>query len=217
MSLVIFDLDNTLIGGDSDYLWGQFLVEKGVVDKHEYEEKNAEFYRDYRRGTLDIAKFLKFALNPLKMNDIESLYVWREQFIDEKIKPIILPAACELVDRHSQPSNVLLVLTATNRFVTEPIVALFGIDNMLATVPERKNGRFTGDVEGTPCFKDGKVTKLETWLSENNVSFEDSWFYSDSHNDLPLLSLVDHPVAVDPDDTLKKHATDAGWSIISLR
>lgn len=217
MSLVIFDLDNTLIGGDSDYLWGQFLVEKGVVDKHEYEQKNAEFYRDYCRGTLDIAKFLKFALKPLKLNDIDKLYSWREQFIEEKIKPIILPAACELIDRHSQSSNLLVVLTATNQFVTEPIVALFGIDNLLATVPERKYGRFTGDVEGIPCFQDGKVTKLERWLLENNVSFEDSWFYSDSHNDLPLLSLVDHPVAVDPDDTLKKHAADAGWSIISLR
>ena len=138
MSLVIFDLDNTLIGGDSDYLWGQFLVEKGVVDKHEYEQKNAEFYRDYCRGILDIAKFLKFALKPLKLNDIDKLYSWREQFIEEKIKPIILPAACELIDRHSQSSNLLVVLTATNQFVTEPIVALFGIDNLLATVPEKK-------------------------------------------------------------------------------
>ena len=217
MSLVIFDLDNTLIGGDSDYLWGQFLVEKGVVDKKEYEQRNAKFYRDYCQGTLDIGEFLKFAFQPLKMNDIETLNLWREEFIAEKIEPIILPAACELVDRYSHASNVLLVLTATNHFVTEPIVALFGIDNVLATVPERKNGRFTGGVEGTPCFQGGKVSRLKTWLVENKVGFDDSWFYSDSHNDLPLLSLVDHPVAVDPDDTLKKHAIDKGWSIISLR
>lgn len=217
MSLVIFDLDNTLIGGDSDYLWGQFLVEKGIVDGSEYEKKNAQFYQDYCQGTLNIAEFLEFALRPLASNELNELYRWREQFIEEKIKPILLPSAYELIDRHSQNADTLLVITATNYFVTEPIVALMGIENILATMPERKNGRFTGSFVGTPCFQNGKVERLKKWLSETDISLENSWFYSDSYNDLPLLLLVNHPVAVDPDEKLYKHAKEAGWPIISLR
>lgn len=217
MSLVIFDLDNTLIDGDSDYLWGRFLVEKGIVDKIEYEEKNTKFYQDYRQGTLDIAEFLRFSLKPLAANDLEMLYRWREEFIEERIKSILLPSAYELIDQHLRACDTLLVITATNYFVTEPIVALFKIENMLATMPEMVNGRFTGEFEGIPCFQDGKVKRLQQWLSTNNMNSEDSWFYSDSHNDLPLLSFVDHPVAVDPDDKLKQHANHEGWPVISLR
>lgn len=217
MSLTIFDLDYTLIGGDSDYLWGQFLTRKGIVDKAEYEERNTKFYQQYRDGELDIAEFLKFALKPLAMNTPRNLYRWRKQFIEEEIKPILLPLAHELIRKHREESDTLLVITATNHFVTEPIVSLLGIKNMLATMPEIANGHFTGEFSGIPCFRDGKVKRLEQWLSENGANLQGSRFYSDSHNDLPLLLRVDNPVAVDPDDQLRAYADNAGWPIISLR
>lgn len=217
MSLAIFDLDNTLLAGDSDYLWGQFLVEKGIVDRGFYEEANARFYEHYRKGNLDIAQFLQFALKPLADNEPEALYAWRELFIEEKIRPILLPAARALIEEHREAGDLLIVITATNRFVTEPIVRLYGIEQLIATTPEFRDGRYTGRFEGTPCFQDGKVKRLDAWLSENDHSLEDSWFYSDSHNDLPLLSRVANPVAVDPDETLAGIAAEKGWPIISLR
>lgn len=217
MSLVIFDLDNTLLGGDSDFLWGRFLVERGIVDQAAYEEANARFYEDYRGGALDIVDFLNFALQPLATNEPETLYRWRSKFIDEKIKPIILPAAQALIAKHREAGDTLLVITATNRFVTEPIVQLFEIEHLLATTPEMIDGRYTGRVTGIPCFQEGKVKQLESWLKKTNRSLEGSWFYSDSHNDLPLLMHVDHAVAVDPDETLEQLATEHGWPIISLR
>ncbi len=217
MSLVIFDLDNTLLGGDSDFLWGRFLVERGIVDQMAYEEANTRFYEDYRRGALNIVDFLNFALQPLAANAPELLYRWREAFIEEKIKPIMLPAAHALIAKHREAGNTALVITATNRFVTEPIVRLFGIEHLLATTPEMVDGRYTGRFSGIPCFQEGKVKLLEKWLRETNQSLEGSWFYSDSHNDLPLLKRVDHAVAVDPDETLEQLAKEHGWAIISLR
>ncbi len=217
MSLAIFDLDNTLIADDSDYLWGQFLVDQGIVDKAQYEHANAKFYDDYRQGTLDIVEFLNFSLQPLADNSPEQLYQWRVQFIEEIIKPILLKPAQQLVDKHKDRGDTLLVITATNRFVTEPIVKLYGIDNLLATTPEFINGRYTGGFTGVPCFREGKVTLLEEWLKNSTHTLEGSWFYSDSHNDLPLLNLVDHPIAVDPDEKLATAAQQASWSIISLR
>jgi HAD superfamily hydrolase (TIGR01490 family) len=217
MSLTIFDLDNTLLADDSDHLWGQFLVEKNLVDSDDYARANTAFYNDYCEGRLDIHKYLKFALSFLAEHTSDQLYAWRQQFIDEKILPLVLPAAIELVDKHRKEGDTLIVITATNRFVTEPIVSLFGIEHLLATDPEIKNGQYTGNYIGTPCYQEGKVERLTEWLSINGKNMDNSTFYSDSHNDIPLLQRVTTPVAVDPDDVLKKHATAASWPIISLR
>ncbi|MDO9169514.1 MAG: HAD family hydrolase [Methylobacter sp.] len=217
MSLAIFDLDNTLIADDSDYLWGQFLVDQGIVDKSYYESANAKFYDDYKQGTLDIIEFLRFSLKPLADNNPEQLYRWRAQFIEQAIKPLLLRSAQQLIDKHRNRGDTLLVITATNRFVTEPIVQLYGIDNLLATTPEFIDGRYTGGFNGIPCFREGKVKLLEAWLTDSSETLHDSWFYSDSHNDLPLLKVVDHPVAVDPDEKLAEFADAANWPIISLR
>jgi HAD superfamily hydrolase (TIGR01490 family) len=217
VSLAIFDLDNTLIADDSDYLWGQFLVDQGIVDKNRYESANAKFYDDYKQGTLDIVEFLRFSLQPLADNNPEQLYQWRAQFIEEAIKPLMLHSAQQLIDKHKSRGDTLLVITATNRFVTEPIVNLYGIENLLATSPEFINGRYTGGFNGIPCFREGKVKLLEAWLKNSTETMQDSWFYSDSHNDLPLLNLVDNPVAVDPDEKLTDFAKNSNWPIISLR
>ncbi|OAI19682.1 MULTISPECIES: HAD family hydrolase [Methylomonas] len=217
MSLAIFDLDNTLIADDSDFLWGQFLVDAGIVDKDHYEQANQKFYEDYKHGTLDIVEFLHFSLAPLACHEPAQLYRWREEFVETLIKPIMLDAAHELVERHRAAGDTLLVITATNRFVTEPIVKLYGIDNLLATTPEMKDGRYTGRFNGTPCFQQGKVTLLQQWLAESGESMLGSHFYSDSHNDLPLLNLVERPVAVDPDPKLRLAAEQAHWPVISLR
>lgn len=217
MSLAIFDLDNTLIANDSDFLWGQFLVDRGIVDKDHYEEANQKFYEDYKQGILDIVEFLNFSLAPLAAHEAEQLYRWREEFVETLIKPITLDAARDLVEKHRSAGDTLLVITATNRFVTEPIVKLYGIDNLLATTPEFKDGRYTGKFIDTPCFQEGKVKQLNDWLANSPHDLEGSSFYSDSHNDLPLLKLVDNPVAVDPDAILRDTAVEAGWPIISLR
>ncbi len=217
MGLAIFDLDNTLLNGDSDYLWGQFLVDQGIVDREYYESTNAGFYADYRQGTLNIYEFLNFALAPLAAHELKQLHKWRDQFIEEKIKPIMLSAATELVDRHRDSGDTLLVITATNKFVTELIVGLYGIDNLLATVPEMIEGRYTGRVDGIPCFQDGKVKQLHAWLDETGLTLHDTWFYSDSINDLPLLEKVNNPIAVDPDEALEGVAREKHWPVISLR
>lgn len=217
MSLAIFDLDNTLLAGDSDYLWGKFLATQGIVDAEAYERENQRFYEDYLAGELDIHKFLSFSLRPLTENDPETLNALQRQFMTKCIQPIILPSARELLEKHRSAGDTLLIITATNRFITEPIASELGVENLLATEPEIKNGRYTGQVTGTPCFKEGKVECLNQWLATTRNNLTDSWFYSDSHNDMPLLELVTHPVAVDPDDTLAQHAEMRGWPVMSLR
>lgn len=217
MALAIFDLDNTLLGGDSDYLWGQFLIEKEIVDRILYEQANDKFYEQYKHGTLDIMEFLEFALRPLAAHDMQQLQQWHNEFMHNKIEEIMLPRADKLISQHRQADDTLIIITATNRFVTKPIADKLGIPNLLATDPEIKEGRFTGKVTGTPCFKEGKVTRLNAWLQENSLSLDESWFYSDSHNDLPLLKLVTHPVAVDADEKLLAYARQRGWPHISLR
>jgi HAD superfamily hydrolase (TIGR01490 family) len=217
MALAIFDLDNTLLNGDSDYLWGQFLVEKGIVDGDHYEQENQRFYDEYKAGTLDIMAFLRFSLAPLAEHDMASLQAWHREFMQEKISPIMQARARDLIEQHRHANDELLIITATNSFVTAPIAAAYGIDNLLATEPELNNGRYTGGVAGTPCFREGKVERLNAWLTETSHSLDGSSFYSDSHNDLPLLQMVDKPVAVDPDDSLAEHARRQGWPIISLR
>ncbi len=217
MALAIFDLDNTLLGGDSDYLWGQFLVEQGIVDGPKYERENQRFYDEYKAGTLDIFEFLRFSLRPLAEHDMAELDAWHQQFMREKIAPIMLPKARELLQRHRDQGDFLLIITATNRFVTAPIAEAFGVDEMLATDPQIQGGRYSGEVEGTPCFQQGKVTRLNQWLAQTGQNLAGSWFYSDSCNDIPLLELVEHPVAVDADETLSAHAELRGWQQISLR
>jgi HAD superfamily hydrolase (TIGR01490 family) len=217
LSLAIFDLDNTLLRGDSDYAWGRFLVENRIVDGEEYERENERYYNQYQAGTLDILEFLAFALRPLSQHDRTTLDGWHRQYMREKILPMIAPAAHALVEKHRQQGDTLVIITATNRFVTAPIAREFEIENLIATEPEERHGRYTGKVDGTPCYREGKVTRLKNWIQQHHLTLKGSWFYSDSHNDLPLLSIVDHPVAVDPDETLRVEAGLRGWEIISLR
>lgn len=217
MSIALFDLDNTLIAGDSDYLWGCFLVEQGIVDGPEYEQANQRFYDQYKVGALDIHEFLAFQLRPLAQHPVEQLRQWRSQYIEEKITPILLPGATALIDRHRQQGDTLIIITATNRFITQPIAQLYGIEHLLATEPAMHNDRYTGGVDGTPCFQEGKVEVLENWLALHDETLAGSSFYSDSHNDLPLLQRVTQPTAVDPDEILNTHAVSQGWPVISLR
>jgi HAD superfamily hydrolase (TIGR01490 family) len=217
LALAIFDLDNTLLGGDSDYLWGMFLVENSLVDGDHYAQENERFYREYDEGTLDIFEFLQFSLKPLSENSPELLHELRERFIQEQIEPIILQAGRDLIAKHEKSGDVMMIITATNSFVTSPIAESLGIEHLIATEPEMVDGRYTGKVAGEPSYREGKVNRLQTWLQQYNQTMEGSSFYSDSHNDIPLLELVDNPVAVDPDRALTQHATAKGWPIISLR
>lgn len=219
MSLAIFDLDNTLIAGDSDHAWGQFLIEQGRVDADAYKQANDQFYQDYCAGTLDIQAYLRFALAPLKKLDRDELRRLHAQFMTDKIAAMSLSKAKTLIDQHKQKGDVLLVITATNEFVTAPIVKALGIDNLLASGVEQVDGHYTGEPEGIPCFAEGKVQRLKQWLDEQDESVRalDTYFYSDSRNDLPLLEQVDYPVAVDPDPTLAEVAKTRGWTILSLR
>jgi HAD superfamily hydrolase (TIGR01490 family) len=217
MALAIFDLDNTLLGGDSDHAWGEFACELGIVDPEVFGRRNDDFFRDYQAGVLDIDAYLRHALSPLAGQDMATTQSWHRQFMSDKIKPMLLPAASALLERHRQAGDELLIITATNRYITEPIAALLGVTDLLACDAQIVDGRYTGEPEGVPSYGEGKVTRLQQWLAQTQLSLEDSWFYSDSHNDLPLLKIVDHPIAVDPDDTLRAAAESAGWPIISLR
>jgi len=217
MALAIFDLDNTLLGGDSDYLWAEFLVENKIVDGKNYRQTNQDFYDQYLAGTMDIFEFLAFQLKPLADNSPADLNRWRAIYLAEKIEPIILPAAQALITKHRQQGDTLLIITATNSFITTPIAEKLGIPSLIATEPEVINGIYTGKVTGTPSYQEGKVKRLQEWLDTQNLTLEGSYFYSDSHNDLPLLDLVEHPIAVDPDPDLQTIAQQRGWKILSLR
>lgn len=220
MNLALFDLDNTLLDGDSDYEWAQFLIDEGVLERETYEEKNNFFYELYKAGTLNIFEFLDFQLAPLTRYPRAQLDAWHARFMRERIEPIMLAKARALVKRHLEGGDLCAVITATNSFITGPIAAAFGIQHLIATVPEMREGRFTGKPEGTPCFREGKITRLEDWLARNGrtlADFGESAFFSDSRNDLPLLERVSHPVAVDPDPLLLQTARDRGWPILSLR
>ena len=220
MNLALFDLDNTLLAGDSDFQWGQFLIEQGLLDRDEHHDINVQFYEDYKVGKLDIIAFLKFQLRPLSQHKRVRLDELHREYMDKKVRPMIALHAKALVEKHRAQGDLMLVITATNSFVTKPIATEFGIEHLIGTDPEQVNGEFTGGVSGEPSFKEGKVNRLNLWLAERNQSladFETSWFYSDSHNDLPLMKLVTNPVAVDPDPVLAEYAAEQGWPIISLR
>jgi HAD superfamily hydrolase (TIGR01490 family) len=217
VSLAIFDLDNTLLGGDSDHAWGDFLVRRGIVDAELYQTSNDLFYRQYQDGSLDIHAYLAFALEPLTRYGATELAALHADFMQTTILPLRLAKADALLAEHRARGDRLLIITATNAFITRPIARWLGVDDILATEPEQRNGRYTGKIAGTACFREGKVTRLHEWLRDNEFDLEQASFYSDSQNDLPLLELVGRPVAVDPDDTLRAVAAERGWSIISLR
>ena len=215
--LALFDLDNTLLDGDSDYEWAQFLIEEGVLHAGDYNAKNEWFYERYKDGTLDIHEFLDFQLAPIARRPRAQLDAWHRQFMQRRILPIILPRAADLIERHR--GDLAAIVTATNRFITAPIAAELGVEHLLATDIEESDGIFTGKPRGTPTFREGKIRRVDEWLAERGTRLADfeSWFYSDSLNDLPLLERVDHPVAVDPDATLRTKAQERGWEVISLR
>ncbi len=220
MDLVLFDLDNTLLAGDSDFEWAQYLISRGVLDREVYEARNVEFYEQYKAGTLDIHEFLDFQLKPLSRHPRRELDAWHADFMATRIRPIITEKARRLVRERTHAGALTAIVTATNSFVTGPIAREFGVAHLVATDPEESAGEFTGRVRGTPCFREGKIARVHAWLAGLGHQLGDfgrSWFYSDSLNDLPLLGEVTDPVAVDPDATLERHARAQGWPIISLR
>lgn len=220
MNLALFDLDNTLLAGDSDHAWGEFLCQKGIVDTQAHRARNDEFYAQYKAGTLDIYEFLSFQLAPLAAHPRAQLEAWHAEFMRDVVAPMMPTLARERVQQHLENGDLCAVVTATNAFVTAPIVRAFGIPHLIATIPAQENGEFTGQPRGTPSFREGKIVRVEAWLESLGLcwgSFEQSWFYSDSHNDLPLLEKVTHPVVVDGDDKLLAEAAQRGWPSISLR
>ena len=217
MILALFDLDNTLLAGDSDFEWAQFLIDRGVLDREVYAARNQAFYDQYKAGTLDIREFLDFQLKPLSRHPRDVLDAWHAEYMKQRIAPMLRDSARALVERHRD--EVRVIITTTNSFVTAPIARAFGIEHLIATEPEVRDGAFTGGVSGTPCFREGKIERLEAWLAARGHSLKSlikSTFYSDSHNDLPLLERVSHPVAVDPDAALRAQAAARGWPVISL-
>ena len=219
-NLALFDLDNTLLAGDSDYNWSLFLIKQGLLDEKTHHERNEQFYLDYKNGNLDIYKFLAFQLKPLSEHSVADLNALHAKYMDTVIRPMMTKKAQDLVNQHKAQGDLCLVITATNSFVTKPIAQAYGIAHLIGTDPEMVNGAYTGGVAGVPSFQEGKVTRLKQWLAERGqqlTDFEQSYFYSDSHNDLPLMKLVTHPVAVDADAKLTAYAQQQGWPHISLR
>jgi HAD superfamily hydrolase (TIGR01490 family) len=214
--LAIFDLDNTLLAGDSDVLWTEFLVEQGVLSEDD-RRRSDDFYRQYEEGTLDVTEFLEFQLRPLSLQPAEVLHEWRKQFVETHIAPIVLPRGLELLQSHRKSGHYLLIMTATNRFITAPIARLLGVDDLVATEVEMVAGRYTGRSWGVPCFQEGKIERYRLWLEEQGAVAQRTWFYSDSENDIPLLEEVTDPVAVDPDPALAGYAKQKGWPVMSLR
>ncbi|WP_434457598.1 HAD family hydrolase [Stutzerimonas urumqiensis] len=217
MRLALFDLDNTLLAGDSDHAWGTFLCDRGLVDAEAYRARNDGFYQDYLAGTLDVRAYQDFCQEPLGRSEPEQLAAWHAEFMRDFIEPMVLAKGEALVRRHHEQGDQVVIITATNRFITAPIAARLGVDILLATECEMLDGRYTGRMTDIPCFQEGKVARLERWLEETGHSLDGSYFYSDSRNDLPLLERVSHPVAVDPDPTLRQIAEARGWQVISLR
>lgn len=219
-NLALFDLDNTLLAGDSDYSWGVFLIGEGLLDAKTHQERNDQFYQDYKNGNLDIYKFLEFQLKPLSQHSKKFLDELHVKYMDKVIRPMMTQKAQDLVNKHKAAGDVCVVITATNSFVTKPIATAYGIEHLIGTEPEMVDGEYTGGVSGVPSFQEGKVTRINQWLAERGQQlsdFEMSYFYSDSHNDLPLMKLVSNPVAVDADPTLIAYAQQHGWPMISLR
>jgi len=216
MTLAIFDLDHTLINEDSDYLWGKYLVDNHIVEPDYYKKKNEQFYEDYQTGTLDIEKYLDFSLRPLTEHTMDQLHDWRQHFVKSVIEPIIAKKTPQLIQKHKDLGHTLIIVSATNRFVTEPIAQLLGIPNLLSTEPEVIDNQYTGKYIGIPTFKEGKIKALNEWMKNNNHNLDGSYFYSDSINDLPLLEITANPIVVSPDERLKAISLKNNWLEINL-
>ena len=219
-NLALFDLDNTLLAGDSDYNWSLFLISEGLLDAKTHFERNEQFYADYKAGQLNIVEFLKFQLKPLSEHKKAFLDELHLKYMQKIIRPMMTVKAQNLVDKHKAAGDLCIVITATNSFVTKPIATAYGIEHLIGSDPEMLNGQYTGGVTGVPTYKEGKVIRLNQWLAEHGKKLEDfevSYFYSDSHNDLPLMKLVTNPVAVDADEILTAYAQVQAWPLISLR
>jgi HAD superfamily hydrolase (TIGR01490 family) len=217
--LVLFDLDNTLLDGDSDVEWPRFLMRQGVLDTATYNRRNDEFYAQYQAGTLDIHAFLAFQLAPLAQRPRAQLDAWHARYMVEHIEPLLRQPARQLVAGHQAEGALVVIITATNRFVTAPIARALGVEHLIATELEEVDGLYTGKSTGLPSFKEGKIQRLHDWLASRGqtfAGFDDTWFYSDSHNDLPLLKLVSHPITVNPDPTLHAYARAHGWPVLDL-
>jgi len=221
MNLTLFDLDGTLLPRDSDHAFGEFVVALGWADRDDFRRRNDAFYDDYVAGRLDIDAYVDFATAPWRNRPAEDLARATARFLDEVVRPMLHPSAVGLVQQHQREGDLVAIVTATNDFVTRPIAGLMGVDQLIATDLARdETGRVIGTIQGMPAFREGKITRLENWMVErgwNLESFADSTFYSDSLNDLPLLRKVRHPVAANPDATLRAHAEQHGWPIINLR
>lgn len=217
MALAIFDLDNTLINGDSDHRWGEFLCAEGLVDPRSFSQENDRFYQDYQAGKLDIQAYLQFALRPLAGRTVGEVAELQQRFMKDYVEPMLLPAAFSLLDKHREQGDKLVIITASNTVITKPIAKRLGVSTLMGCDVEIKAGKFTGASVGIPSFREGKVARLTEWMSTNNYSLDGAWFYSDSHNDVPLLERVDNPVATDPDPQLAELARQRSWPIISLR
>jgi len=225
MRLALFDLDNTLLAGDSDHAWGQYLIKHGLVDPLEHGKANDAFYADYQNGSLDIHAYVRFTLNPVMTKTLPELSKMHQEFMAEFVDPIMLPKAVELVEKHKSAGDLTVIITATNTFITRPIADRFGVDLLLGTDLVVSNDQFTGAISGTPCFQGGKVERLKLWLADDTESaidktalrIEEGIFYTDSINDLPLLEQVADPIVVDGDDRLQREATKRAWRQMSLR
>jgi HAD superfamily hydrolase (TIGR01490 family) len=219
-NLALFDLDNTLLAGDSDYNWSLFLISEGLLDAKTHHDRNEQFYADYKNGSLNIVEFLKFQLMPLSQHSKKFLDELHLKYMQKIIRPMMTEKAQNLVDKHKAAGDLCVVITATNSFVTKPIATAYGIEHLIGSDPEMVNGEYTGGVSGVPSFQAGKVTRINQFLAERSKKlsdFETSYFYSDSHNDLPLMQLVTNPVAVDADEILTAYAIEKAWPLISLR
>ena len=222
MNLTLFDLDGTLIETDSDHAFGDYLVREGWVDEGEFKRRNDAFYADYQAGCLDLPAYVAFATSAWRSRPVQEAVALRERFMREVMRPQIRPAALELVNRHRRAGDLLAIVTATNEFVTEPIAQAFAVPHLIALQLERdEHGRATGAIRGTPTFREGKIRRVQDWLStlghgQGREAFETITVYSDSINDLPLLEWATHPVATNPAPSLATVAQERGWQVLQL-
>ncbi|MEL0082160.1 MAG: HAD family phosphatase [Gammaproteobacteria bacterium] len=217
MTLALFDLDNTLLANDSDYLWGEYLCNRKIVDPVDYDRQNKHFYQQYERGEMDIDEFLRFALEPLRQHSPSELLTLRDDYLASLLPAQVAPGTAALLQQHHERGDTLVIITATNRFISAPIARYLGVNHLIATLPSLTDGNFDGGYRSPPCYQQDKLTNLNLWLATYGLNRNGSYAYSDSHNDLPLLEWADHPVAVDPDPQLRAVAEERNWPVISLR
>lgn len=219
LQLALFDLDHTLIPLDSDYAWGEFTTRLGWTDAETFRQRNDAFYADYQAGVLDIHDYVRFATEAVRRQGPAAAAAAHARFMREIVAPAITPQARQLVQQHRDAGHELLIVTATNEFVTRPIARAFGVDELIAIDLARgAGGWITGEIAGVPSFREGKVTRVEQWLRQRGLGWDQTevHFYSDSFNDLPLLEQAQHPVATNPDDSLRRIATERGWRVLDL-